>query len=61
MRLHGTHTKLEAFRDRYRELVDEMEFMNKKFEAASKELKQRLASCGHEILNLKKQLAAHKS
>nr|GMD44776.1 kinesin-like protein KIN-7O isoform X1 [Ipomoea batatas] len=61
MRLHGTHTKLEAFRDRYRELVDEKEFMNKKFEAASKELKQRLASCGHEILNLKKQLAAHKS
>ncbi|CAH9068847.1 unnamed protein product [Cuscuta epithymum] len=58
MRLHWTQKKLDAFRAKHIEVVNEMDFMNKKFEEASKELKQRLALCGHEILSLKKQLAS---
>ncbi|KAJ8553071.1 hypothetical protein K7X08_020464 [Anisodus acutangulus] len=49
--------KLDAFRLRYKEALDEIDFMNKKFEAASSKLKDQLASSGLEILNLKKQLA----
>ncbi|VFQ71703.1 unnamed protein product [Cuscuta campestris] len=60
MRLHGTQRKLDAFRARHTDLVKGMDLMNQKFETASKELKQRLASCGQEILSLKKQLAACK-
>ncbi|MQM13586.1 hypothetical protein Taro_046512 [Colocasia esculenta] len=57
MKLRSTQAKLDAFRGRYMEAVDEMELMNKKFEAASTKLKERLASYGIEILNLKKQLS----
>lgn len=58
MRLRGTQAKLDAFRFRYKEIVDELDFMNKKYEEASRKLKDKLAAKGIEILNLKKQLAA---
>ncbi|GMH08127.1 hypothetical protein Nepgr_009967 [Nepenthes gracilis] len=58
MRLRSTQAKLDAFRERYREAVDEQSFMNGKFEEASTQLKKRLASYATEVLNLKKQLSA---
>jgi centromeric protein E len=35
-----------------------MEFLNSKYEEASKKLKNQLPCCGIEILNLKKQIAS---
>jgi len=58
MRLRGAQAKLDNFRVRYKEAVDEMDLMNRKYEEASAKLKERLASYGIEVLNLKKQLAA---
>ncbi|XP_049392243.1 kinesin-like protein KIN-7O isoform X1 [Solanum stenotomum] len=58
MRLRGAQAKLDAFRVRYQEAMDEIDFMNKKFEAAASKLKNQLASSGLEILSLKKQLAS---
>ncbi|XP_022747090.1 kinesin-like protein KIN-7O [Durio zibethinus] len=58
MRLHRTQAQLDAFRYRYKQAVDETDIMNRKFEEASANLKERLASKGIEVLNLKKQLAA---
>ena len=58
MRLKWTQAKLDAFRDRYREATKEMDLMNKKFKEASGMLKDRLASKGIEVLNLKRQLAS---
>ncbi|XP_021744564.1 kinesin-like protein KIN-7O [Chenopodium quinoa] len=58
MRLRSTQAKLDVFRERYKEALDEQDFMHKKFEEASTMLKERLASYGIEVLNLKKQLAA---
>ncbi|CAA0812823.1 P-loop containing nucleoside triphosphate hydrolases superfamily protein [Striga hermonthica] len=60
MRLHCTQAKLDTFRVRYRESVDELEYMNRKFESASKKLKKELAMYGTEVLHLKKQLAGFK-
>ncbi|XP_011075412.1 kinesin-like protein KIN-7O isoform X2 [Sesamum indicum] len=60
MRLRGAQSKLDTFRVRYHESVDELEYMNRKFEEASSKLKKQLASYGTEVLNLKKQLAAVK-
>ncbi|KAK9289376.1 hypothetical protein L1049_007531 [Liquidambar formosana] len=60
MRLHWTQAKLDAFRGRYKEVVDELNFMNKKYEEAAGNLKGRLALKGIEVLNLKKELAAAK-
>ncbi|RDX63648.1 Kinesin-like protein KIN-7O, partial [Mucuna pruriens] len=53
MRLRGTQAKLDAFRCRYKEAIDESFLMNKKY-------KDQLASKGLEVLNLMKQLAAAK-
>lgn len=58
MRLRGAQSKLDAFRVRYNEALDEMDVMNKKFEEASLKLKDQLVSSGLEILSLKKQLAS---
>ncbi|KAJ0984893.1 hypothetical protein J5N97_003249 [Dioscorea zingiberensis] len=58
MRLRSTQSKLDMFRGRYRDIVDEMGLMNRKFEEASSKLKDQLGSFGVEILRLKKQLAA---
>ncbi|KAJ0043556.1 hypothetical protein Pint_18234 [Pistacia integerrima] len=58
MRLKWTQAHLDALRRRYREAVQESENMNKQFEEASANLKERLALKGIEVLNLKKQLAA---
>ncbi|KAJ6741700.1 CENTROMERE PROTEIN E [Salix viminalis] len=58
MRLRGTQAKSDAFHFRYKEAVNELAFMNRNFEVASKKLKNQLASYGIEILNLKKQIAA---
>ncbi|EXC19622.1 Centromere-associated protein E [Morus notabilis] len=58
MRLRWTQKKLDAFRDRYAEMVKESDHMNKKYEEAAGKLKERLASKGIEVLNLKKQLLA---
>ncbi|XP_062111974.1 kinesin-like protein KIN-7O isoform X3 [Humulus lupulus] len=58
MRLKWTQAKLDAFRDRFREIVNETDHMNKKYEEAAGKLKERLASKGTEVLKLKKQLLA---
>ncbi|KAG5537103.1 hypothetical protein RHGRI_024518 [Rhododendron griersonianum] len=58
MRLRGTQAKLEAFTVRYKEVVEESDLMNKKFEEAAAKLKAQLASYALEVLNLKKQLVA---
>ncbi|CAL0321569.1 unnamed protein product [Lupinus luteus] len=60
MRLRGTQARLDAFRGRTEEAINELDLMNRKYVAASGKLKERLASQGIEILNLKKQLAAVK-
>ncbi|XP_043692604.1 kinesin-like protein KIN-7I [Telopea speciosissima] len=60
MRLRATQAKLDAFRGRHKEAVDEMGFMNKRFEEASAKLKEQLASYGLEVLQLKKLLATGK-
>ncbi|GAV72551.1 LOW QUALITY PROTEIN: Kinesin domain-containing protein [Cephalotus follicularis] len=57
MRLRGTQAQLDAFRYRYNQAVAESDMMNRKYEEASMSLKDRLASKGIEVLNLKKQLA----
>ncbi|XP_017405878.1 kinesin-like protein KIN-7O isoform X3 [Vigna angularis] len=54
MRLRGTQAKLDAFRCRYKEAIDESVITNKKY-------KDQLASKCVEVLNLKKELAAVKS
>ncbi|XP_014502745.1 kinesin-like protein KIN-7O isoform X4 [Vigna radiata var. radiata] len=53
MRLRGTQAKLDAFRCRYKEAIDESILTNKKY-------KDQLASKCIEVLNLKKELAAVK-
>ncbi|KAJ7976623.1 Kinesin-like protein [Quillaja saponaria] len=58
MQIRGTQAQLDAFRVRYKEAIDESDLMNKKYEEAAGKLKDRLASKGIEVLNLKKQLAA---
>ncbi|OMP07658.1 hypothetical protein COLO4_07160 [Corchorus olitorius] len=58
MRLRGTQAQLNALRYRYKQAVDESDTMNRKFKEASTKLKERLASKGLEVLNLKKQLAS---
>ncbi|XP_057983300.1 kinesin-like protein KIN-7O isoform X2 [Malania oleifera] len=60
MRLHWTQAKLDTFRGRHKEATDELNFMHKKYEEAAGKLKDKLASYGIEVLNLKKQLAAAK-
>ncbi|GAB4851741.1 hypothetical protein Ancab_031143 [Ancistrocladus abbreviatus] len=57
MRLRSTQAKLDAFRERYKEAVDEQEFMNKRYEEASTKLKKQLSSRAVEILKLRKQLS----
>lgn len=56
MHLRSMQATLDAYRGRYREVVDEMSLMNKKYEDASTKLKKQLAQYGVEILSLKKQL-----
>ena len=60
MRLRWTQAKLDAFRDRYLEIVEEFDHMTRKYEEAARSLKERLASKGTEVLNLKKLLLAAK-
>ncbi|XP_027337202.1 kinesin-like protein KIN-7O [Abrus precatorius] len=60
MRLRGTQAKLDAFRCRYKEAIDESVLMNKRYGEAAGKLKDQLASKGIEVLNLMKQLAAAK-
>ncbi|XP_059646136.1 kinesin-like protein KIN-7O isoform X2 [Cornus florida] len=57
MRLQGAQMKLDTYRLRYKEAIDETEFMNRRFEEASAKLKDQLASYGTEVLNLKRQIA----
>ncbi|KAK9169738.1 hypothetical protein Syun_001878 [Stephania yunnanensis] len=58
MRQRNLQAKLDAFRGRYKESIDEKSFMNKKYVEAAAKLKEQLASKGIEVLQLKKQLAA---
>lgn len=60
MRLRGTQVKLDAFRVRYKEVVDESISQKIRYGEASGKLKHMLASQGLEVLNLKKQLATTK-
>ncbi|KAM7270281.1 hypothetical protein ACFE04_029495 [Oxalis oulophora] len=56
MRLRGTKAQLDAIHLRYKQAINESDIMNKKFEESASILKDRLASKGIEVLNLKKQL-----
>lgn len=58
MRLRGTQHKLEAALFRHSEAVDELDLMNRNYEAASQKLKEQLSIYCTEVLTLKKQLAA---
>ncbi|CAL1385826.1 unnamed protein product [Linum trigynum] len=58
MMVRGTQAKSEALCFRLGQSVRENDVMHKKFKEASKELKEKLATCGMENLNLKKQLAS---
>ncbi|XP_028766813.1 kinesin-like protein KIN-7O isoform X2 [Neltuma alba] len=58
MRLRGTQAKLEAFRGRYKEAIDESDLMNRKYEEGAVKLKNQLASKAMEVLALKKELSA---
>ncbi|TYK25527.1 centromere-associated protein E isoform X1 [Cucumis melo var. makuwa] len=58
MRLRRTQAKLDAFRIRYQEALDESDLMDRKYEKATKDLKKKLASECIENLNLRKQLAS---
>lgn len=58
MRLHCTQLKLDAYRCRHKETLDEMDLMNEKYQAASENLKKKLASCGVENLKQRKEIAA---
>lgn len=60
MRLHGAQMKLDAYSVRYKESVDELEYMNRRFEEASAKLKKQLAEYATEVLNLKKQIVVLK-
>ncbi|KAF8403637.1 hypothetical protein HHK36_011741 [Tetracentron sinense] len=60
MRLRMTQAKLDSFRGRYKEAIEEMGFMNRKFEEASTKLKEQLVSRGIEVLHLTKLLAEAK-
>lgn len=57
MRLRGAQAKLDTFRFRYQETVDEMKLMNGRFKEASSKLKEQLVINVTEVINLKKQLA----
>ncbi|XP_068652017.1 kinesin-like protein KIN-7O isoform X2 [Aristolochia californica] len=54
--LHSTQAKLETYKRRYRQALDELKYMDSRYEAASAELKDKLRSAGTEILRLKKLL-----
>ncbi|XP_047307060.1 kinesin-like protein KIN-7O [Impatiens glandulifera] len=60
MRLEGCQAKLDCYDVRYKESIKEMDLMNSKFMEASAKLKSQLAFYGHEVLNLKRQLAETK-
>lgn len=57
MRLRGTQAKADAYFLRYKEEVQEKDLMNRKFEEASKKLKEKLAFYATETINLRKQIA----
>ncbi|PIA53945.1 hypothetical protein AQUCO_00900487v1 [Aquilegia coerulea] len=61
MKLRTVQAKLDAFRGRYSEAINEMVLMDKKFKEAStklkEQMKERLASDGAEIFRLKRCLA----
>ena len=61
MRLRGTQAKLDAFRGRYKEAIDESDLMNRKYEEGSGKLKSQLASKAMEVLSLKKELSASRA
>ncbi|KAI4386562.1 hypothetical protein MLD38_004485 [Melastoma candidum] len=58
MRLHWTQAKLDSTRNRLTEAVVKQDLMHRKFEEASRELKDRLRACATENLNLRKELAS---
>ncbi|XP_020110350.1 kinesin-like protein KIN-7I isoform X2 [Ananas comosus] len=57
IRLSSTQQKMDTFRGRYEEAINEMSLMNQKYQEASAKLKKQLAAYGVEILSLKKQLS----
>ncbi|PKA57616.1 hypothetical protein AXF42_Ash018591 [Apostasia shenzhenica] len=57
MKLCSAKTKLEVYRGRSREAVDEMKLMDAKYQEASSKLKKQLSQFARHILDLKKQLA----
>ncbi|XP_077222911.1 P-loop containing nucleoside triphosphate hydrolases superfamily protein isoform X2 [Tasmannia lanceolata] len=58
LRLRSTQSRLDAFRSKQKDSLDEMEFMDKKFKESSENLKDQLRSFAHQVLDLKKQLVA---
>lgn len=60
MMLRGTQAKLDAYRLRYKEAIEESDSLKLKYKEASEKLKDILRSQGLELMDLKKQLAAVK-
>ncbi|CAL5207567.1 unnamed protein product [Lathyrus oleraceus] len=60
MMLRGTQAKLDAYRLRYKEAIEESDSLKLKYKEASEKLKDMLRSQGLELMDLKKQLAAVK-
>ncbi|KAJ4845662.1 hypothetical protein Tsubulata_003549 [Turnera subulata] len=58
MRLLGTQAKLDAFRCRYEESINEIDFMNKKYAEGSRKLKDMLSVYAKEVVKLTKKLSA---
>ncbi|KAG9455881.1 hypothetical protein H6P81_000389 [Aristolochia fimbriata] len=54
--LHSTQIKLDTYKRRYRQALDEMKYMDSRYQAASAELKDKLRSSATENLHLKKLL-----
>lgn len=56
MQLRSTQAKLDAFRGRYKEIVEERRIMDKKFEDASSVYKEKLRYFGNQLLLAQKKL-----
>lgn len=57
VQLCSTQAKLDAFRGRYQEMVDEVKLMDKKYKEASSKYKEKLRWYGEQLLESQKQLA----
>ncbi|PKU85510.1 hypothetical protein MA16_Dca003250 [Dendrobium catenatum] len=57
MKLNSTQAKMDTYRRRLKEALDEMKVMHSKYQEASTNLKNKLRTYGQHILDLTKRLA----